>query len=372
MLETMQSAPRTTVYRVEPRESPTCSAGDTSNFCVPQGTWDLSTFRLQFNATVTGIANSCFLPRNMASLIDMLVVYVDDVEVQSISRYNQLARILADYDSTHNNTDVLDNAEYISDTLASATYNVSAQPCCISRFHGLLGSGATIRGAIRVQVFWAPNTVLLRNAASSTYALAGMHAVIKIGDPDLVTKRVVFDQWTSEQQRNQSYNQQTHLTVQSDDIEFAIATFLPGDYDTAVSTTATGGSSRFFVHGTATPATSYGISCDFKANQVALSAGSIGYDFAPEGCADIFGGGRSISYPAVLTRNGTVAVRSLAEVLAYQWCAGVPIGLRGSDKTLTVSFNTIGSVVATNFSLLYVKTNNNNNNNTPRHCHPSG
>jgi hypothetical protein len=299
----------------------------------------------------------------MASLIDALGVYVDDIEVQHITRYNHLHRILADYDSKNNNNDVLDNGDYISNTLSSVVYNVSNQPCCISDFHGLLGSGATIRGTIRVQVFWAPNTVLLRNAATSTYSLSGMHAVIKQGSPDMLTKNIMFDDWTSSFQRNQSYNQQTHVTVQSNDIEWVVATFLPTDFDTAVSTTATGGSSRFFVHGTATPATDFGIHCHFTLDQVQLSAGGIKYNFAPEYLGDIFargasgGGGRSIAYPTVICRDGSIAVRSMAEVLAYQWCAGVPIGLRGSGKTVTVSFNTTGTVAAANFSMIFVKTN---------------
>ena len=356
MAKASMQAPKTTVYRIEPRESASCQAGDVSNFVCPEGVWDLSTFRLQFVATVNGKADSCSLPRNMASLIDTLTVYVDDIEVQSISHYNQLARILVDYDSKSANTDVLDNGEYITDTLASVHYNVSKTPCCVSSFHGLLGSGTVIRGALRVQVFWAADTVLLRDAATVGYTLDGMHAVIKMGDPELVTTRIVFDDWASTHQRNQSFNQQTHISVQSTHIEYVLATFLSADYDRLVSTTNTGGSSLYFAHGTTDPTADYGINVQFSADQVALSAGHIKYEFAPEHLADIFGGSRSIAYPTTLCRDGTVAVRTLDEVLAYQWCAGLPIGLKGLGRTVTLSFNTIGARVADNFSLLFVKT----------------
>lgn len=345
----------TTVYRVEPRESPNALAGDVSNFVTPDGVWDLSSFRVQFSATVTGAANKCSLPRGLAGLIDALAVYVDDIELQHIAKYGQLARILGDYDAPSYNSDVLDNTTMISDSISSIQYNVTNQPCCISSFHGLLGSGATIKGSIRVQIFWAPNTVLVRDAASSTYALSGLHAVIKNGDPDNITKVVKFENWASGFQRNQSYNQQTPVSVNSQSIDGVVATFLAADFDTAVSTGGVGGTSRYYAHGTVTPATDFGISAMFTVNGNPLSAGHIGYSFAPEYLGDLFAGARSIPFPVALCRDGSVAVRTLSEVLAYQWCAGVPIKIKGNDKTVVVSFNTTGTTAAANFSMVFIK-----------------
>ena len=347
----------TTVYRIEPRESTTCVSGDATNFVCPQGVWDLSSFRVQFTATVTGKADSCSLPRNMASLVDAIAVYVDDVEVQRISRYNQIARILADYSRTDANSDLLDHGEYISDTLASNVYNAKDLPCCISSFHGLLGTDAVIRGAIRVQIFWAPDLVLIRDSAAGVYELSGLHAVIKQGDPARITKTVVFDHWASDSQRNQTFNQQTHISVHSNDIEYVIATFLAIDYDHAVSTKGYGGSSLYFAHGTTDPNTDFGISVQMSVDNIALCAGAIKYDFATGYMSDIFHDGRSIQYPTVIARDGAVAVRSIQEVLASQWCVGLPIGLKGVEKTVVVSFETVAAKAMPNHSLMYVKTN---------------
>ena len=344
-------------FRVEALESPKVNAGDQTNFVTPNGVWDVSTFRVNFLATITGTSNVCSLPRNMGSMIDKVVVYIDDVEVQNIANYGQLTRVMKDYAENNPSNDVLDNGAYLPSTISNAIFNVSNQPCCISDWYGLLGSSSIISGVLRIQVFWAPNAVLLRSVATSTYALSGLHAMIKRGDPDMITRTINFDDWTSATQANGSFAQQLHIGLQSECIDYVLATFLASDFDRAVSTSATAGTSRYFVHGTANPALDPSVmSIGFMLNGVPLNAGPINYAWASEHLQDVFGPGRSIQYPTTVCRDGTVVVRPLSEVLAYQWACAVPIELRGHDKNVVISFVTTGPLVGANVSLIFVKT----------------
>ena len=346
----------TTVYRIEPRESASCEAGGETNFVTPEGVWDLTNFRIQFYASVTGgTANRCTLPRGTASLIEALVVYVDDTEVQNIRPYNQLAVSLA-HANTEDRYDPQANPGYISTSVNNAIYTIAEQACSISSFNGILGSNAVIRGTLRVQIFWAPNTVLIRDNANAVYSLTGIHAVIACGNAAEVG-HLEFDNWTSGLQRNQSYNQQTPVSIQSRQIDYALATFLVPDYDTALSTNALGGNSRHFVHGTGDLASNFsGTSVSFTADQIALSAGRIDYMHALGMLRMFIGPVADNEYPVALARNGVNEVRNERSLLAYDWNTGVPINIVGSDKTVTVSFNSTGTSGGVNVSLLFVKT----------------
>ena len=347
---------QTTLYRIEPQESTNREAGDVSNFVTPEGVWDLSSFRIQFYANVKGgTANRCTLPRDTSSLIEALVVYIDDTEVQHIRPYNQLAVCLA-HANKENRYEPQANPGYISSVVNSALYNVNNQACCIPSFHGILGSNAVIRGTLRVQIFWAPNTVLIRDTVNAVYNLTGIHAVIASGNTSDIG-RVMFDDWTSGLQRNQSYNQQTHISVQSNQIDYVLATYLASDYDTALSTTASGGTSRYFAHGTCDANSDFSsISVTFTANQVALSAGTVDYMHAPGIVRMLLGPVSDNEYPVVMCRNGVLEGRTERGLFAFDWVAGAPVNIIGSDKTVTISFNSMSALGGVNVSLLYVKT----------------
>lgn len=354
---------QTSVYRIEPRESNTASASDVTNFVTPDGLWDLKTFRIQFLADIIGSSSGqCALPRNTASFIESMSIFINDVEVQHIASYNRLVRIMTDYNRKNTTQNVLDQDEYIGNTAtASPLYDVSSVPCCVSDFLGILETDAVVRGSIRIQVFWAPDAILIRDSAAAVYKLSAMHAVITRGEQP--SPRIMFDHWVSQYQYNQTYNQQTMISVESNDIEYVIGTFIASDYDTYVSTEATAGTSWYFAHGTGEVTKDQKIDVSFSCNQTALCAGPIYYQFAPEHLRDFLPGERRVEYPAALTRDGTVSTRTLEEVMCYQWVAGLPVMLKGSTRPAMIVFETRGGLGPAgqnsypNFSIVYVKTN---------------
>lgn len=88
----------TSIIRVDPLNTNTVVANDILAFVIPRGVYDFSNFKLWFTATINGgTANYQSLPRDVETLIEQLEVYLGDQKIQHTINYNQIFRIVEDY-----------------------------------------------------------------------------------------------------------------------------------------------------------------------------------------------------------------------------------------------------------------------------------
>ena len=202
-------------FRQKTRILPISGAGvpvkqqDLSIFHLPNASiLDLSTFSLHFNAAIDGAAadKPCGFPKDIDCLIDILSIYMNGVQVCYIQNYNQLWRILNDYQNSietqskdmalynsdpsvqYNLSDTGDIVKYIKHANAAKTMPVSVAKSSsfysISRWIGLLGNkmanivDTNLVGTIEIRIQWAPASVLWANTTTKPtgYTLTNLTA----------------------------------------------------------------------------------------------------------------------------------------------------------------------------------------------------
>ena len=353
----------TLIHRFDMKEANSRKSGDIINIETQDGIWSLNSVKLFFKASIlAGAANVCSFPRNLGSIIETLTVFIDDIEIQHIKNYNQLARIMNDYTKDQFSTNVLGNDTPISNTVSNTVYNFALTPCCIDAFYGILSSHGIIKGKLRIQINLAPDNILLRPDSNAYYQLDETYMTIKSDSEENLAKienqSIEFDNFVSMMQQNITFNQQTNVFLNSRYIHYVLGTFLKPGFDTLVSTTANLGTSQYFLHGTNDETIDYKISVNFSVNNIPLSTSVIPYNNSVEYLDTIFNNTGAISYPVYLNRDGTISTRNITEVLAYQWISGLPIDIKNNDKTLNISFNSTSAGNAkSNYSLIFVKCN---------------
>ncbi|PNH09168.1 hypothetical protein TSOC_004217 [Tetrabaena socialis] len=341
------------VVRINPLDGSLRQAGDQVTFVLPLGTYDLSTLRLWFLASMTGTAGQQSLPRDVETLIETLEVYVGQVKVQHTSYYNQIARILFDFDREVNEVSqrsYLGNSLWINSGLGNTTLNtVNALPCCMSKWVGFLGCGEVIdtsfTGPIRIVITLAPNQVLLANITNAAYRLSDLHMTLETVS-DSTPKSVGFDSYKSFLQGNASYSQQTQMSLSARHIDYLIATYLPPDYRSrAIANTTTDcGTSYFFAHGSGTgtlPSTTW----NFKINGQNCIQYQPSLFQATEFMNDLFPDSGSIASPLNTTKTGTSVILGQSALNKYLWATGLRLDLDAAD----------GVDLMSNFSLLVAK-----------------
>jgi len=157
-------------------------------------------------------------------------------------------------------------------------------PFVIDKFHGILGTkDCVVKGKIRIVIEWADDVVLLRDNVSVGYEIAKPTLIIKSEIEENVNDRIEFDNFTSQFQLNESENQTTNIYIGSRDIEYVLATFLPDDYYSKISTQYWNGTSYFFSHGLKEIYLAQGpVYVGFSINNVPIANHPIPYDKAIE------------------------------------------------------------------------------------------
>lgn len=180
------------------------TAGGTSVFQLPQAkVLQLSSFRLNFNAETNGTAGAVVgFPKYMACLISQIEIFCNGISVQNLTNYNQIYKILRDFNSDNakfqklnNNADpstqsVLANTGSITryNTYASTGVDVVNQfkkMYCIDDWVGFFDSetmpdggdflNTNLVGSFEVHITWSPNAVLWTNGiASPTYTIKNL------------------------------------------------------------------------------------------------------------------------------------------------------------------------------------------------------
>lgn len=262
------------IIRIDPLDglgnATSAQAGDVLTFIFPRTggeAYDLSQLKLWFTSTITGTANRCILPRDVETLIDTLEVYIGDRLIQRIQNYNQIFRIIADYnrDSQHSESRLLlGNTLPIPHQASSSIYTTDKTQYCMTRWLGLLGcecmfsQDLTLAGQMEVKLTLAPNSVIVALPATATYALTDVHMAVprvktQNSQSQSQSQRIRYDDYTSIIQQNSTYQQVTQMGVMGRP-DYLMATFLPANYRSRGVDNDTNhqGTSWFFRHGSST------------------------------------------------------------------------------------------------------------------------
>lgn len=266
------------VLRIDPLETSTFQAGDKITLVMPQGVYDMSTFKLWFLADVDGTANNRSLPRDVETLCETMEVYIGDEQVQYTQHYNILFRLVQDFDNHRDDVEkrtYLSNSLYITTGLNSTQYNHSRQQFCMTKFLGFLGCKSVVdtrmMGPMRIVMTLAPNAVLLSSSAAATYILSDVYATVVEVDKDIgaqIPASIKFDNYDTTMQHNPNLQQSTDIFVRSKQLDYVVGTFLPPTYKTTVVSTATDpvGTSRYFIRGLNNGSTVIPLNFMFKLN----------------------------------------------------------------------------------------------------------
>ena len=359
------------VLRIDPLEKRDAQAGDVLSFVIPTGTYDFSTLNLWFLATMTGNSSYQSLPRDVETMIEAFEIWVDDVKVQNINNYNQLVRIMLDYNCTHDDKHsriYFSNSAYINSNLNNSVFTVNNSTYVCTKWFGLLGSLASLGvvntdklGSIKIVITFAPNAVLAANVTTAVYTLDDIHMSLYSMETYLEPRNVItFDNFSTLIQYNSTYQQSTQLNVYTKKLDYVLSTFLPPDYRSkAISaTTDSHGSSYYFAHGSALTATP-----NYKWNFKINGKNVIGYNpshlqfmqymnnLFPN--TDVFPG-------TYQNRVGSSAAIVIANVVRYLWACGVAVDYENQENAIDVCFDTYvqptsGTFATINYSLLIAK-----------------
>lgn len=352
--------------RIDPLEKNTAAAGDIVTFVIPQGVYDLSSLKFWLTASMNGTGGNQSLPRDVETMIEQLEVYVGDTKVQYTPYYNQLVRILLDYDRNANEVrkrHLLSNSMWINNALGNGTglNSVSGTLFCMNKWFGFLGCGETVNtslmGPIRIVMTLAPNNVLLSNITNAVYTLADMHMTLETMDAaDYVPKSIEFDNFKTMMQQNNSYQTQTQLNVSTRHLDYLLATFLPSDWKTkAIANTTDNGSSYYFTHGSA-GASFPSLGWNFRVNGANVLNYNPNQGAALEYLNSLFPDTGTIIETA-LNKVGTGVAVSAFTFVRYLWATGIRVDME-ARSAVDVMFETMPYTSTSpllNFTMLIAK-----------------
>jgi len=359
----------TSILRIDPLEkSSNIVANDTSTFVIPRGVFDLSTLKLWFLATIDGAnENQMSLPRDVETMIDNLQVSIDGRMVQEIQNYNQLFRILEDYNknmSEHAHRGLLSNSFHLHSGLGNTIYNVSNTQYCMTKWIGLLGSGDLIDtnkiGRIEIKINWAQNNVMIAEGINVAYKLDNLYFTLQRLDNSVqAPSQIEFDDYKTLLQSNLTYTQSTQMDVKSRKLDYVMSTFLFPNFKTMdiIRYTASVGTSYYFIHGSYTNNKPFPkLDWNFSINGRNLISYNPPAEQYLEYMHDIFPGGTN--FCSFVNRSGASLAITAQTAMQYYWATGVRTDMDASEG-INLAFNTYGissDANNPNFSLLVAKT----------------
>jgi len=274
------------------------------------------------------------------TLIEHLWITVDGEEVQRINHYNQVFRMLWDSEQRWDEQrarHLLSFSSYIINGLNQNIYTFTNTPMCMTKWYGLLGSGAVIdtrlTGPIVVNMQFAPNSVLLSSLATAIYSLSDVNLNVRVlPDTTPVPRTCVFDNFRCILQSNTNFTQITQMAVTCRKLKYMAATFLtPGYRSTAITTTSNPiGTSAYFTRGTSAAALPV-FNFNFAVDEANLMDPTVNYLYGLVFMQMIFPDG--MTFYNVFTNNGAISNQSISTAGFLKGCfaCGIPVVEPGTD-----------------------------------------
>lgn len=246
-------------------------AGDTIFFKLPSNCMvDLASLSFHFELT-TGTATQMVCPQYTGCLIDQLSVDINGVNIQTVSMYNHLYKIMSNWtggDMRNRNAFL----EWIgmTDVAPNVTATMTSVPLAIKNWLGILGSNKildlNILGEVTISMRLTPNLSFISATTNGVYTLNNMSVqfdTVNLDNP-------VYQQsiYRALENGGLKFGFQNILTnfggsgafpavsqtfsVSTQSLDYLIGTLLQSDYATAGNAYhAASGSSYYFNHGSA-------------------------------------------------------------------------------------------------------------------------